>query len=384
MPACAFRWLTTGDDAFADMLAAVGAAQRSVRLETYHYAAGGVGERCRAALIQASQRGARVQILVDAFGSVGLSDRFWDPVRGAGGEMRWFNPLSFARLTFRDHRKLLICDEQVAYVGGFNIAPEYEGDGVQRGWRDTGLRVEGALARELADAFDGMFLRASQEHLPLTRWRRSTSRAAIACEDGEILLSGPGRGKNAIKRSLLADLARAREVRIAAAYFLPSGKLRRSLTRVARRGGRVQLILAGRSDVALSQLASRNLYQRFLRSGIDIYEYQPQVLHTKLLVIDEATYVGSSNLDTRSLHINYELMLRLVGSETSAGARRIFDDHLAHARRILPRTWARSRTCWEKLKERWACLLLARLDPLFMRWQLRRLEIRALQAECAR
>ena len=133
----------------------------------------------------------------------------------------------------------------------------------------------------------------------------------------------------------------------------------------------MQLILTGRSDVRLAQLASRRLYRPFLRAGVEIHEYQPQVLHAKLFIVDGAGYVGSSNLDARSLQINYELVVRLADASVTAGARALFSEMLEHCRRIDRAAWRQSRTVWHKLQERWAYFLLARLDPLIARWQLK-------------
>jgi cardiolipin synthase len=367
-----FQWLRSGDEAYAAMLAAIAEAQRSLRLETYIFAESAVGRQFRDGLVDACRRGARVQVLLDAFGSLNLPESFWAPLLQAGGDFRWFNPLDLKRFTFRDHRKLLICDERVAFVGGYNIAPEGQGDGVTQGWRDLGLKLCGPQAEDLAFAFDAMFARADLQHPTFTRWRKSAARRALPRPDSELLLSGPGRGRNAIKRALLADLAQARRVQIIAAYFLPTGRVRRALLRVARRGGLVQLVLPGKTDVPIARVASHSLYQRFLRSGVEIYEYQPQILHTKLIVVDHACYAGSANLDTRSLHINYELMLRLTQPAVVAQAGAIFGDHLRLSQRISRRSWRASRTFWNKLKEWWAALLLGRLERLVMRWQLRR------------
>ena len=137
----ACQWLRTGDEVFPAMLAAIDAAQASVCLEIYIFAPGPLGQRFRETLIRAQMRGARVRVLMDAFGSRGLPGDFWDPLRAVGGEVRSFNPAALMRLSFRNHRKLLVCDKQVAFVGGFNIAHEYEGDGVHAGWRDLGLKL---------------------------------------------------------------------------------------------------------------------------------------------------------------------------------------------------------------------------------------------------
>ena len=254
--------------------------------------------------------------------------------------MRQFNPIALKRVTIRNHRKLLVCDERVAFVGGFNIAPEYEGDGVNDGWCDVGLKIEGPLAAQLASSFDDMFARAEFRHRHFTRWRKSSAKKAVALPPEQILFSGPGRGRNPFKRALRQDLRDAKSVQLIVAYFLPSWRLRRDLMRVVRRGGRVQLILAGKSDVLLSMLAAQSLYRRLLRAGVEIYEYQPQILHAKLFIVDDAVYTGSSNLDTRSLQINYELMIRFAGGEIAGQAREIFADTLQHCRRVYARRMA--------------------------------------------
>ncbi len=366
----AFRWLRTGDEAYAAMLEAIGQAETTVRFETYTYSPDGIGEVFRDSMVAAARRGVRVRILADAFGSNRLPAAYFDSLRAAGGDFRWFNPLSFHRWTFRNHRKLLVCDENLAFVGGFNVAPEYEGDGVKRGWRDVGLMLTGPLALNLVATFDAQYERAATEHLTFTRFRRSLARSAVACTDGELHLSGPGRGRHTILRALLADFESARRIQIAMGYFLPVGRLRRAIFRTAQSGGVVQLVLAGKSDVALSQLASQAHYHRFLRAGVEIWEYQPQVLHSKLILTDRAAYAGSSNLDPRSLYINYELMIRLTNRVAAVEARELFADHLAHSQRVDPAAWRQARTVWRRFKERWASFVLGRLDRVFMRWQL--------------
>jgi cardiolipin synthase len=186
-------------------------------------------------------------------------------------------------------------------------------------------------------------------------------------------LSGPGRGKNPYQLALHGDLVNAKCVQIIAGYFLPNQKLRRDLKRVARRGGTVQLMLAGKSDVLLSQLAGRSLYQRLLRAGVEIYEYQPQILHAKLIIVDGVVYAGSSNLDARSLYINYELMLRLTDEKLVAEAREIFRQRQAHCRQIELKAWRKASTWWGRFKRRWAYFLLVRIDPVVARWQYRRM-----------
>ena len=165
----------------------------------------------------------------------------------------------------------------------------------------------------------------------------------------------------------LVNRVQGMAVQIISAYFLPTWRLRKALTRVAKRGGKVQLILPAKTDVPISQLASRGMYRMLLRAGVEIYEYQPQILHSKLIVIDGQVFVGSANLDTRSLWINYELVLNLKEPLLANQARSIFDEDLKNSRRIELAAWKKSRTFWGKCKEGWAYFILARLDPYMAR-----------------
>jgi cardiolipin synthase len=297
------NWLCTGDEVFPEMLAEIDAAKKSVCLEIYVFQDSPLGIRFREALILACKRGAKVRVLMDAVGSYFLPSHFWGSLRSAGGEVRQFNPVTLKRLIIRNHRKLLVCDERVAFVGGFNIASEYEGDGVKCGWCDVGLKIEGALVAQLAASFDEMFGRADFRHKHFMPLRKSNAKKIVAQPKEQLLFSGPGRGRNPFKRALHGDLKRAQNVQMIIAYFLPTWRLRRDLMSVARRGGKVQLILAGKSDVLLSMLAAQGLYRRFLKGNIEIYEYQPQILHAKLIVVDDIVYLGSANLDTRMLFL---------------------------------------------------------------------------------
>ncbi|MDD5140301.1 MAG: phosphatidylserine/phosphatidylglycerophosphate/cardiolipin synthase family protein [Verrucomicrobiales bacterium] len=361
----ALKWLCTGQEIFPAMLDAIRSARVSIRLETYIYSDGDSGRQFLAGLLAAAQRGVRVSVLVDAFGSWELPDAFFAPLLAAGAKVHYFNPLRLWRFGVRDHRKLLVCDDSVVFIGGFNIADEYDGDGVTRGWCDLGARIENSpLAWELAASFDELFALADFRRKPLMRLRpfkrKRKSQPNLA---GELLLSQPGRGASPFQAALHRDFVRARDIQIITAYFLPTRRVRRYLMHTARNGGRVQLILAGKSDVLISQMAARSLYHRLMKAGVEIYEYQPQILHAKMIVSDGITYVGSSNLDIRSLNLNYELMLRFADKTIAAGAQEIFERTLKHSRRIEHGTWLKSQTWWQRWQHRWARFMLARIDP---------------------
>ena len=359
------HWLGTGRDVFPAMLDAIQSARITIRLETYIYSNGDSGRQFLAALLAAAQRGVRVRVLVDAFGSWELPNQFFAPLVAAGGEMHYFNPLRPWRFGVRDHRKLLVCDDSVAFVGGFNIADEYDGDGVTRGWCDLGARIEStALAASLAKSFDELFALADFRRKPLMRLRAfKRKRKSHPKPTEDLLLSHPGRGASPFQIALHQSLAQARDIRIISSYFLRTRRIGRYLLHAARNGGRVQLILAGQSDVPIAQLAARSLYHRLLKAGVEIYEYQPQILHAKMIISDGVTYIGSSNLDIRSLNLNYELMLRFDDKTITAGAQEIFERTLQHSRRIDSVTWFKSQTWWQHWQYRWAHFLVARIDP---------------------
>jgi cardiolipin synthase len=237
------------------------------------------------------------------------------------------------------------------------------GDGITIGWRDGGVSVSGPVAAAMAQEFDCQWERAFGQ-----RWRfpvGGLSRRVCFEGGGEVeaLFIKPGLGPNPLRRALREDLLHAKDVAIVSAYFLPSHRLRYHLARAVGRGARVRLLLAGQSDVPLMQLASRSLYRRLATQGIEIWEYQPQVLHAKLIIVDDIVFIGSSNLDPRSLRINFEIMLRIKDAALSAAARQQFEaDLVQRAIRITRDSPQHGRSWWQRLKQRFAYWLFARLD----------------------
>jgi cardiolipin synthase A/B len=359
----AFRLLTTVDDALEASLSLIEAARETIRIEFYIWRDSEIGQRFLDALVRASQRGVNVRVMVDSLGSVTLQEKFFDPLKVAGGQFRWFNPLRLKRLGFRDHRKCVVCDEQIAVIGGFNIGPEYQGDGVTKGWHDLGMLVPASIATEVARSFDALWSMADYRHHLFTRLRRSAIQRIASTPDGQLLTTAPGRGPFFMRNALTTDLRNTHNADIISAYFLPPRQLRREIVRVVRRGGRVRLVLAGKSDVALSQVAAQKLYQMFLRAGVEIYEYEPQILHTKFFRFDNIVYAGSANMDKRSLMINYELLVRVQDEGVAQQGVEFFERTLKNCKRIDRVTWRKSRTIWRKMREQWAYWILSRVDP---------------------
>ena len=273
-PDSSCQWLRAGDEIFPALLAAINAASRSVCLEIYTFEESPLGRDFLEALLHARERGVQVRVLVDAIGSVLLSNSFWEPLRRAGGEVRVFNPIALRRVTIRNHRKLLVCDEQVAFVGGFNISPDYEGDGINDGWCDVGIKIEGPLPAQLASSFDDMFAHADFRHKRFMRWRKSGAKKTVTLPTHRILFSGPGRGRSPFKQALRQDLAAAGDVlhhrrlfsanAAAAARPAAGGAARRpgaidsgrQIRRAARLSGRAEFVSpfpgARRGDIRVS------------------------------------------------------------------------------------------------------------------------------------
>jgi len=166
---------------------------------------------------------------------------------------------------------------------------------------------------------------------------------------------------------LCADLKTAKRVDVAAANFLPSGRLRRPLRQAARRGP-VRVLVSENSDPPVARLASQHLYRGMLQSGVTLWEYQPQVMHAKDLVVDDVVYVGSANLDTRSLQLNFEFLLWLPSPVLSIQLRARIDHDCALAWQV-PADWSQHRTALQRLLQSWSHFLLARVDPFVARGQ---------------
>lgn len=344
----------------AAQLDAIAGAARSVRLEQYIFQASSVAERFRDALTEAANRGVAVTVLLDDVGSLGLPRSYFKDLQEAGGKVIRFNPMRWTLWTFRDHRKILIVDEEVAFLGGCNVAPEYDGDGVNQGWRDGGVDISGPVAKVLVEAFESQVEKAGNKIWLARKHGRNgwvESGAAVS-----LLLMRPGLHQGVFQTALKKDLLGAKDVDMTMAYFLPRGRFMRALTRAARHARRFRLLLPGKSDIPMMTVAARALYGRFQRSGAHIFEYQPQVLHAKVIVVDDVVYVGSSNLDPRSLSINFEVMLRVRSPELAERARATFERDLRHSVPAPRLSWKKPITWWVRLKQKAAHFVFAWLD----------------------
>lgn len=366
------RLVGYGRAAFAAMLDAIDHARTSILLEMYFFAADDTGREYRDRLAAAALRGVRVMVLVDAWGSWTTPEPFWAPLRATGAEVRLFHPIRRGLFPFRNHRKLLLVDDVIAWLGGMNVADEYHaGQREEPPWRDFLLGIEGPAAARLRRPFLRMWVRADRPLLLRAFFRRRKP------QEGEqpsgavhFINSGPGEtARLALQTHREVIHTARRSVDLAMGYFFPPGRILRELRRAVERGVRVRLLVTRRTDVPAMRWAARGLYGRLLRSGIEVYEYLPAILHAKLAIADDTLIIGSANLDLRSDRLNHELTAVVRDPALAAAARSEFESDLAHSERVELAPW-RNRSLLDKMRELLSYWLIARADIFLSRIEL--------------
>lgn len=329
---CDVTVLRDGAETYPAMLAAIRGALRSIAIETYILAADGTGDRFKEALAERARAGVAVRLIYDAVGSFGLSDAWLDELRALGVEVIDFNPIRMwrrrFRLSYRDHRKILVVDDAVAFTGGLNIANDYASvaDGGV-GWHDMHCRVRGAIVRDLARMFRRTWLRSGG-----TPYTLGTAPAAAPDPPrGRSivrLIDNTGiRQRTAMRRAYLHVIKHAeKRVLIQNAYFLPDRGVRRALARAARRGVDVRIIVPGRNDVQLVAWASLYVLRVLARQGIKILRWPGPMMHAKTAVVDGSwSTIGSYNFDAQSRFNNLEVTVEILDDVVAGELVRQFD-----------------------------------------------------------
>ncbi|BBI98858.1 cardiolipin synthase B [Ferrigenium kumadai] len=313
--------LQSGSAYFPQLCADIDAAHHSIYLETYIFAADETGHMVSAALRRAAARGVTVRLMLDGFGSAELPQRWVDDLRSAGVEVQWFrrkiSPLTLRRSRLRRlHRKLVVIDGEIAFVGGINITddiPQRRGLAAPR--LDYAVRLKGALTGEIHAVMRHLWGMVSwanvHHHSRRIHWRLREAKRPQAAGDVALVLRDNLRHRRDIERAYLKAIATAQhEIIIANAYFLPGRVFRRALKLAVQRGVRVVLLLQGKVEYRLQHYATHALYEELLGAGIEIYEYLPSYLHAKVAVVDgQWATVGSSNIDPFSLLLAREANL---------------------------------------------------------------------------
>ena len=363
------RLLKNGMTAFPAMFGAIDSAEFSLAIEMYILANDATGRELRERLVKAALRGVQVMVLVDAWGSWNLPDAVWDELRAAGGKVRWFRPIAKGVFIFRNHRKLLLVDDRIAYIGGMNFADEYyRGAYGEPPWRDNMLEISGREAAWLRRSFLRMWGRAESPFRGLLhRLRRGLGRRTAEAGHVRFIESGPENPLRPVRRAYRQIIQHAqRGIDLAMGYFYPHGRMLHALKRAVKRGVRVRLLFSRQTDVPVARWAARGLYGRLLRSGVEVWEYPLSMMHAKLAIADNIVVAGSANLDVRSGRINYELVAVVTDADLARRAGADFEDDLKQSVRVHLEEW-KKRPLIQKLKERFSYCLLARVDIFFAR-----------------
>ena len=353
--------IESGAGRMAAILGMIRGAERSVRLLYYIFGTDASSTAVRDALVEAAQRGVRVSLLLDGFGSSHADAKFFQPFSACGGQLCLFHPKYGRRYLLRNHQKLIVVDESKAMIGGANIEDNYLTDEGPSHWRDLALVIDGPSVANAADYFDALVRWSERKGTKLLSLRRLVARHSNRRGPLQWHFSAPLSLRTPWPSSLTRDLYVATKVDLIAPYFTPPFTMLRRVTRVASRG-RVRLIAAAKSDIGSTLAAARHSYSRLLRRGVEVYEYLPARLHTKLAIVDGAVHIGSANFDFRSLYINLEIMLRVEDPEFTAAMRGYFEREIANSEHITPELHRRRANLWRRLKWFLAHWLVTTLD----------------------
>ncbi len=346
-----------GDGAYTAMLSAIDHATRRVWMETYIFAPDDLGQRVLAALTAAAARGVEVKLLVDAVGSSALQPMHTHALREAGGTVVVFNDGVWSRLwpwqsrerapralrnlvsfAVRDHRKILIVDDEHGFCGGMNVSCDYAGPLLGNGlFRDTHVLIGGPAVADLAAVFARSFQHATAQVLP----RLEPPAARPSGCHVQILGSDRFSRRRRIQRALHTAVTHARSsICLTTPYFVPPPQLLTALRRAARRGVDVRVLTAGVSDVRIAQAAARHLYASLLNSGVRIYELQQQTLHAKTATVDDVyAHIGSFNLDRWSYDRNLEVVAMTLNHDMAHALRGVFERDLVNSTEIDKAAW---------------------------------------------
>ena len=348
-----YEVLRNGDEVFPPMLEAIRQAEQRISFESFIYEDGVVGDEFTREFINAAQRGVDVRIVLDGFGA-SISDESEKKLTDAGVQVVWFNllrPWTLEEANYRTHRKVLVVDGQVGFTGGIGLADQWLGNAQSpEHWRDTQFKVQGPAVRGLEASF-------------YENWIESGGLSAPALDppqppqpDGArsvVVWSNPTGGASSVKLLYLLSIAGARQqLDIQSPYFILDASSRWSLHAAAERGVRIRILTDGEVTDAMSvKSASRHGYQALLDAGIEVYEYEPTMMHVKAMMVDGVwSVIGSANFDNRSFELNDELTVAVQDQGLAQALTRDFEADLQHSTKLDAAQW-RERPLWQKVRQ---------------------------------
>ena len=359
--------LKEGTDAFASLVQDIKQATHHVHVFFYIIKGDETGEELIAALIEKARQGIKVRFMYDSVGSIAFPNRLLDTMRENGVEVRTYDLLNSPWLSnkanWRNHRKIVVIDGEIAHTGGMNIGNEYSGRGKKFSyWRDTNVRIEGPSVLELQECFvyDWLFLDEGTEtityfinqqelYFPLQTEQPKGS------EIVQVVYGGPYDQERIIKDSFNDLIGKAVDsIKIAMPYFIPDEETLGALRRAARCGINVQLIIPGKGDRGISFHGTNSFIDDLLSAGVEVSIYDTTAfIHCKYMIVDDVVAtIGSTNFDIRSFYLNHELSMFIYGPSKTIDELNVhFTEDLAHAEKVKKDEWQR-RSAWTKIKEK--------------------------------
>lgn len=340
--------LTNGEETFDSILEAIRGAKHHIHLEYYIVRNDHIGQEFKELLIKKVKEGVEVRFLYDAVGSWLLRKRYRRQLQEAGVEMRAFFPVKLPflnhKINYRNHRKIVVVDGNVGFIGGLNIGDEYLGLKDSFGfWRDTHLKVEGEAVRTLQLIFLQDWYYMSGESLLLPEYLSPRDLGRDDFGGVQMVASGPDGEWEAIKSMFFSMIVSAkRSIWIASPYFIPDGDILSALRIAALSGIDVRLLVPNRPDKRIVFYASRSYFPELLEAGIKIYAYEKGFMHSKLIVVDgELASIGTANMDMRSFHLNFEVNAFLYRTESTNELVRDFEDDFRHSKELTLETFSK-------------------------------------------
>jgi len=358
--------LHNGERFFPAMLEAIAGAKRSITLETFIYWSGDIGEKFTDLLAERAKNGVKVHVLLDWIGSRRFDSSLLSKMEGAGVLVHYYHPAQWfnvPRLNRRTHRKILVIDGEVGFIGGAGIADEWDGDGLQANkWRDTHYRVEGPVVAQLQAAFADNWMQTRPDILHGKDYFPAKVGQSIESGEGthlaQVFTSSSKEGSSSARLMFLYSISAARKsICISSAYFIPDRQTTKELIKAQKRGVRVRVLVPStKTDSLIVRKASVATWGKLLRNGIELYCYQPAMLHNKSLVVDGIwTSIGSANFDPRSFRLNDEVNLNVYDPDF---ADTMLDQFMLDISRSCPLTYKewKSRPLLERATDQFCAL----------------------------
>ena len=349
-------------DRLGAVLGLIARAKKSIQMFFYMFGDDATGREVRDALVTAANNGVHVQLIIDSFGSGNVSDRFFDALVEAGGCYHCFSTRKGLGYIIRNHQKILIADSAHALVGGFNITDDYFGRAGDNSWEDLGIIVSGAQAQKLSDYFEDLARASNNGKVRYRSIRNIIHQWRPGIGQVQWLLGGPTNRISPWAITFKRSLEAGKRFDIVSAYFSPSQTILRRLAKAAKHNKGSRLVVAGKTDNNATIAAARLLYRYLMRRKTRIFEFQSRPLHMKLMVIDDTVYIGSANLDVRSMFINLEIMVRIKDAGLALHMRKLIDELVTQSEeqtRILLK--ARD-SYWSRFKAALAYFLVNSVD----------------------